>query len=82
VLDQYLGPGFLTAALGLVFAAFTLNRKDAREAVETADVNIKAAMARAAEAEAREAEVRARLRDAEAENDRLHRLLREHGVQS
>lgn len=80
MLDQYLGPGFIGLALALATFAFTLNRKDAREAVETSNMNTDAAMLRAKEAEAREAEARARLKEAEAENARLRLLLREHGI--
>lgn len=81
MLDQYLGPGFISIALALATFAFTLNRKDAKEAVETAGMNIDRAMARAAEAEAREAEARARLKEAEAEIARLRILVIQGGGQ-
>jgi hypothetical protein len=82
VLDQYLGPGFIVTALGLVFAAFRLNRSDAKEAVETAGMNTDQAMKRAEAAENRERELRDRLALVEAENERLRRLLHENGLQA
>jgi uncharacterized protein HemX len=80
VLDQYLGPGFIVTALGLVFAAFRLNRSDAKEAVETAGMNTDQAMKRAESAETREKDLRDRLARAEAEIDALRRKLRENGI--
>lgn len=80
MLDQWLGPGFLLAFLGIVFAAFQLNRKDAREAVETSNMNADQAVKRADSAEEREEKLRERLAAAEAEIDRLRRQLREHGI--
>jgi hypothetical protein len=80
VLDQWLGPGFLLGFLGVVFAAFQLNRKDAREAVETSNMNTDKAVERADSAEQREKELRERLAAAEAEISELRRKLRENGI--
>jgi hypothetical protein len=82
VLDQFVGPGLLTAGLAVVAFLVTFNRKDAREAVETAGMNTDQAMKRAEAAENRERELRDRLALVEAENERLRRLLHENGLQA
>lgn len=80
MLDQWLGPGFFVGFIGVLFAAFQLNRKDAREAVETSNMNADKAVERADSAELREEKLRERLAAAEAEIDKLRRKLRENGI--
>lgn len=80
MLEQWLGPGFFAVFLGLLFGAYQLNRKDARDAVETANMNTDKAVERADSAELREAQLRERLAIAEAEIDKLRRKLRENGI--